>query len=192
MDILHQLDALANFIWKDALVVFAVIWVYDGTRILTIGGQQRRGIKVLLPGIVFLVLMASISFWVSHMMGAVAEKIVLPVKTELPADWGANMTSEKRENASRAYASVVFTSSGKLGNYFDQSSGWKPYCPTAQDIALRDQSVIVQSQLKQVDKDANFAAYHWLVFGFIAALVGWFTGRKERKMVANPPVERGA
>ena len=51
MDMLHQIDAMTSFIWKDVVVVFAIVWVYEGTRILAVGGQQRRGIKVLLPGI---------------------------------------------------------------------------------------------------------------------------------------------
>lgn len=180
MDILHQLDALATFIWKDAFVVFAVIWIHEGMRVLSTGGQRRRGIKVLLPGILVVVFMASVSLWVSHTLGNVAETLILPFATELPPDWGSDMAAEKRESSSRVYASVVFTRSGKLGNYFDQSSGWKPYCPTEADIALRDQSVGVKAQLQQVDKDANSAAYRWLTFGFIAALVGWLTGHKER------------
>lgn len=192
MDILHQLDAMASFIWKDAVVVFAIVWVHEGTRILAAGGQQRRGIKVLLPGILVLVLMVSISFWVSHMMGNVAQKLVLPFKTELPPECVANMAPEKRESSSRAYASMVFTQSGKLGHYFDQAGGWKPYCPTEQDIALRDQSVVTQTQLQQVDKNADSAAYSWLIFGLVAALIGWSTGRKERKTLTNRQDERRA
>ncbi len=180
MDILHHLDALVDFLWKDALVVFAIVWIHEGTRILAIGGQQRRGVRVLLPGIVIMVLMVALSLWISHMMGSFDEKRVLSAQAELPPTWGANMPSELRESSSRTYASTVFAVSGKTRHYFDQLSGWKPYCPSEKDIALRDESVATQTQLQQVHKEWNSAAYRWLDFGFLAALVGWFTGRKQR------------
>ena len=192
MGMIHQLDALASFIWNNALIVFVIVWVHEGTRILAIGGQRRRGIKVLILGVLPLLFLVSIQFWVSHTMRTVGETLALPPHIELPTEWGADMASEKRESSSRAYASTVFARSGELVHYFDRSGGWKLYCPTKEDIASRDQTVAVQSQLEQVEKGANSAAYGWLVFGFVAALVGWATGRKEWKKLANPAVDRSA
>src|SRR5271169_2254494 len=192
MDMLHQLDSVARFIFNNALVVFAIIWLHEGTRILAIGQQQRRGIKLLAPGILLLVLMVALQFWVSRTMGNLAEAMAKSVQTELPANWGANLDSENREHSSLAYASTVFTQSGKLVHFYDRSGELKSFCPTEKDIALRDQTITALSNLQYVGENAKSSVFSWLVFGCVSALVGWLTGRKERKPLGNPPDDQSA
>ena len=192
MDALQSLEAIGDLIWKDAVVVFSVIWVYEGTRILALGVQRRRGIRILIPGVCLLLVMIGLAFLVSHTMRKVSDSMPNAAKIVLPADWGADSPPEKREFASRTLASMAYVDSGKLTTYFDAASGWKPYCPTERDVELRDQAVVVKNQLRQVESDAKSSIYRWLTFGLISALAGWFTGRKERKTLANSPVERSA
>ena len=192
MDTLHSLESIVDFIWKDAIVVFSIILVHEGTRILALGGQRRQGLKSLISGVILLLVMIVLAFWVSHMMGQVSDSVPTGPKTLLPVDWAADSPPEKREYASRVFASMAYVDSGKLTSYFDAASGWKPYCPTEQDVALHDQSVTVKNQLRQVESDAKSSIYSWLTFGLISALAGWFTGRKEHKALANPPAERNA
>lgn len=190
MDILHHLDTLADLIWKDAIVVLSIIWVYDGARILAVGGQSRKGVKALVSGLSLLIIMIALGLWVSHTMGQVSALMSSAPRTELPANWGTDVPPERREYVSRALASIAYVDNGILRKYFDKESGWKTYCPTVKDIESRDQYVITKTQLEQVEKDASSSVYPWLTLGFISALIGWFTGRNERK--AKPPLNPDA
>ena len=192
MEILRYLDTIANLIWKDVIVVFSIIWVYQGTRILALGGQQRRGFKTLIAGLSLLLVMIVLAFWISHIIGKTSDLMANTPKTPLQAEWAADLPPEKREYISRALASMAYRDGGKLTNYFDATSGWIPYCPTEKDVELRDQFSSVKNQTRQVQSDANSSIYQWLTFGLISALTGWFAGRKERKTLANPIVERSA
>jgi hypothetical protein len=179
MEILKQLDVFANFVWKDAIVVFAIVWIYEGTRILVAGESKKRGFRALLPGVILMVCMASVSLWVSQSMVSLSNALNLSHTEELPADWGPTLSPDIREKSSRAYASVVFTSSGKLVNYFDQAGNSTLYCPSEKDITLRDQTVVVRAQMQQVSKDAYSSVFRWLVWGVAASLLGWFAGRRK-------------
>jgi hypothetical protein len=192
MDVLHELDSMFDLVWKDAMVVFTITLIYEGSRLLAVGRQFREGVKTLLYGLSLLILMIAMAVWVSHMMGKVSDSFVGHTYSDLASDWGSSLSSGERESASRSYASVVFTGSGKMTRYFDKTSGWQPYCPTEKDVALRSESVVVQANLQQVKADASSSVLRWLTFGFISALVGWFAGRKERKALANPAVNTDA
>ena len=181
METLEFLDQLASFIWKYAIVVFSIVWVYEGTRIIVAGGPRRRALKFLIPGILVMVLMASLSFWISHTMKDLSESLVLKNHTELPESWGTDKDPETREKASRSYASVIFTGSGKIVKYFDHSGVWKTYCPTTKDIDLREQAVLVKSQTLQLVEESYSSIFIWLVYGVFATILGWSSGRKNSK-----------
>ncbi|HUW27896.1 MAG TPA: hypothetical protein VMV97_04740 [Sulfuriferula sp.] len=192
MELLHQLDDITSLVWKDAFVVFSIILVYDGVRILTVGGQTRRGIKTLVSGVSLLLVMIAMAFWVSHTMGKLNNLMSTAPRAELSSNWGADTSPEKREYASRVLASFAYVDNGLLTKYFDKQYGWKPYCPNEKDIALRDQKLTTKMQVQQVENDAGSSIYRWVDFGLISAFVGWFAGRKERKNMANPPLNPDA
>ena len=181
MEILRQLDEIAGFLWKHAVVAIAIVLVYEGARLLVAGGAWRRGVTVLIPGVLLMALMASLSLWVSHNMSGINEKLSLPVLAELPSNWGADQTPEAREKNSRSLASVTFTSSGKVVKYFDQSGGWQRYCPTDQDIAMLEQAIVVKSRAQQLAEVAYLDAFRWLAFGGVAVVLGVYFGRKGGK-----------
>ena len=180
---LNQIDAFASFVWKDAIVVFAIVWIYEGTRILVAGESKSRGIKTLLPGVILMLCMASLLLWASQSMNKSYNSLSLSHTAELPADWGATLAPDIREHRSRSYASVVFTNSGKLVNYFDQTGSSLLYCPSQKDITIRDQTVVVRTQLQQISNDAYSSVFRWLVWGISASLLGLFAGRRKRHAV---------
>ncbi|OHX36005.1 hypothetical protein BJL95_22395 [Methylomonas sp. LWB] len=86
MELLHQNDDITSLIWKDAFVVFSIILVYDGVRILTVGGQTRRGIKTLVSGVSLLLVMIAMAFWVSHTMGKLNNLMATASRAELSSN----------------------------------------------------------------------------------------------------------
>jgi hypothetical protein len=185
MEILHKIDVLAGSIFNDAVVVLAIVWIYEGMRIIGQGEPKRHALKMLIPATLFLVLMASLSFWISSTLEDVAKGLITPIQSELPANWGAEQTPEWREKNSRALASLIFTRSGKLVNYFDHTGKFQRYCPTEKDVAIRDEAIAAHTKTTDVAKDKHSGGFSWLNLGLIAALLGWFNGRK-----ANPSFKR--
>ena len=154
MEILHQLDNVASFIWERAVFVVAIVLVYEGTRELVSHGDRRNALAALISGALLMILMASLSLWASHMMTDVTKMLSLPEHGELPTNWGANQTPEAREKNSRSFASVTFTSSGKTIKYFDQAVGWQRYCPTDEDLSMREQAVKLKRDSRDLATDA--------------------------------------
>ena len=181
MEILHQLDKVASFIWERAVFVVAIILVYEGMRELVSHGNRRNAITVLVSGVLLMILMASLALWVSHTMTNVNKMLFLPPHGELPTNWGANQTPKEREKNSRSFASVTFTGSGKTIKYFDQEAGWQHYCPTDEDLALREEAVTLKRNSKELANDAYIGAYYWLAYGMVAAGLGVFFGRRGKK-----------
>jgi len=182
MELLNRLDEIVSFIFNNALVVIAIIWVYEGTRVIVMGQQKREGIRKLSLGIFLIVIMIAMQLWVSHTTNKLYQAMTQNTQAELTPDWGNNLDSENREKSSLAYASVAYSRSGKLIHYFDKSGNSKLFCPTEKDVSLRDQTVAVQSQLLNTDSNAYTSAMRWLAFGFIASLAGWIAGNIERKL----------
>lgn len=181
MEILNQLDSTAGFILERAVFVVSIILVYAGTRELASSGNRKKAFATLISGVLLMVLMASLSLWVSHTMSSVNKMLSAPTSTELPASWGANQTPEAREKNSQSFASVIFTGSGKTIKYFDHEAGWQRYCPTDEDLALREKAITLKHQSKQLSEDPNTIVFNWLAYGMLAAGLGIFSGRRSSK-----------
>lgn len=181
MEILHQLDGIASFIWEHAVFVVSIILVYAGTRELFAHSNRRNAVAALTSGVLLMALMASLSLWVSHTMSSVNTMLSAPTPTELPTNWGANQTPEAREKNSRSFASVTFTGSGQTVKYFDREAGWQRYCPTDEDLALREQAISLKHQSKQLAEDSYTVVFNWLTYGMVAAGLGVFSGRRRSK-----------
>ena len=181
MGILHELDGIASFIWEHAVFVVSIILVYASTSELVARGNRRNAFAALISGVLLMVLMASLSLWVSHAMSSINKMLSTPNPIELPTSWGANQTPEAREKNSRSFASVTFTSSGKTVKYFDRESGWQRYCPTNEDLALREQVISLKHQSKQLAEDSYTVVFDWLTYGMVAAGLGVFSGRRRSK-----------
>lgn len=181
MEMLHQLDSTVSFILERAVFVVSIILVYAGTRELVSSGNRRKAFAPLISGVLLMVLMASLSLWVSHTMSSVNKMLSAPTPTELPASWGANQTPEDREKNSRSFASVAFTSAGRTVKYFDREAGWQRYRPTDEDLALREKAVALQHQSKELAEDSYTVVFNWLTYGMVAAGLGVFSGRRSTK-----------
>jgi hypothetical protein len=181
MNLLHDFQSLANSIWKDMVIVLSIIWIYEGVRTIVSGNQLLRGTKFLVSGLSLMLIMILIAWWVSSSLNQIPLSVPTELQVALPENWGADSPPETRERNSRFLASFKFTDSGLLTNYFDKKSGWKPYCPTSQDIELRDQSVIAKRELQRLGSEAKSSIFRWLTFGIISALTGIFMGRKARE-----------
>ena len=178
MEALQQLDAILGFVWKPAVATLGIVFVYEGTRLLVVGGMRRRALAMLIPAISLMLLMGSVSLWVSHKMSGTAEKLSLPAIAELPSNWGADQAPEVREQNSRSFALVTFIGSGNVVKYFDRLGGWQPYHPTDHDLAMREQAIVAKSKMEQLSHASYIDAFRWLIFGVIAVVLGWYSGRK--------------
>ena len=136
---------------------------------------------MFIGGGLFAIVMGTASFWVASTVEDTRIMLLLHQPKELASDWGAALPSEEREKASRSYASVDYTASGVLIRYFDRTSGWMSYCPTKDDIALRDEVVATKQRLEDVAAGGYSAGARLYGTSVMAALLGWLTAREQRR-----------
>lgn len=179
METLHQLDAGVSALRDPVLIAIATVFCFEGARLLTEGVAHRRALIMFVPATALLVLLGSFSFWLSHSAKLANEKLVLPAIAGLPSTWGSTQTPEQREQNSRAFASVMFVGSGTVVKYYDQVTGWQPYAPTLEDLAMRERAILTIAATAQASRTAYFNGIASLLAGAISAALGFYIGRKK-------------
>jgi len=189
MEWLKVWSSIAEVFARLTFAVLAIVWLYDGVRRLALGDKTKRTLGMLAFGTVVTLGMGTVSFWIAGRSDDMSHSVFLPEPKGLASDWGSNWSAEEREKASRSYASVAYTGSGKLVKYFDQTSGWTQYCPTEDDIGIRDKGVAAKTQLEEVASTGYEAGFRWYAFALIAAVVGWLKATEDKK-TANQHMPR--
>jgi hypothetical protein len=164
--------------------VMAIVGPFEGARQFALGDRSRKTFVMFIGGGLLAMVMGTVSFWAASTVEDTRAMLVIPQPTELSSDWGSALLPEEREKASRSYASVVYVDSGALTRYFDRTSGWMQYCPTKDDIALRDKTVATRQHLEDIASGGYSAGARWYGTGFMAALLGWLTAREQRRKVS--------
>jgi len=191
MEIFNGFEDFFTFISRIGIVLFVTVSLYEGTALLVTAEQdKKKAIRMVLGGSLACIAMGTLLLWNSQMSKNVASTTFLtePLKSQiqnLPDNWGSTLPPEKREKSSRILASIAFTGTGKLVQYFDHNGVRKPYCPTEQDIGLRDKAVEAKVQLETIYGDGRRAALWWFGLGILSVLGGWIKGREEKKKSAN-------
>ena len=171
--------------WMDAfrIVAFqatwvvAILWLFDGTRHVTLKPVNRAALLRLGAGALLCAFLSGFALWVARTTD-VAGLPREPAAAALPANWGADLDPQTREKNSRTYASIAFASSGVLLTYVDKSGSWKPFCPSEQDIAARHHAVVATERMGQISQDAVHEALRWWVSALVAVVLGAFARRR--------------
>jgi hypothetical protein len=167
--------------FKDLIFIFVITSIYEGMRILGAGGPKRHALISLLGGVLLVVMYVSISMYFPNKLQNLSKGLVSAPYSELSSDWGKDLTPELREKYSQTRASWIYTGSGKLANYIDRMGEKKQYCPTEQDISVRDQAVATHTKLDDTVEDLQRMKFTWLDLLLFAAMFGWVEGRRSAR-----------
>ncbi len=166
--------------FKIFISLFAIIAIFEGTRCISKNGISRKAINLILFGSLICFGWSAIHFFIAYTMEDLSS---IPYKqelfNELPDDWAKDIEPERREKNSRALAAVNFSENGKLGNYFDNYGKRVAFCPTEDDIALRDLKINTECIVNNVVVRSYENTWQWIIYALIAACLGWMASRKE-------------
>ena len=185
MEWLRTTTDLTEIIARLALTVLAIVWLYEGAHHLALGNRTRRPLLRLVFGCLIVAGFATFSFVAASFSLKRSETVFLPEPKPLASEWGLSMSSEEREKASRSYASVAYTRSGKLLPYFDTAVGWRQYSPTEDDIANRDRNVEARTRLDERVLNESSTGFHYIAVGLMATALGWLIGRETKRKASS-------
>jgi len=186
------MEQLANFVLMLVLWVLVVVGMFDAVRKLTAFGISRRLAYQVTGYALVSALVGSFYFWVHQREVELIEGLDRNPYVQLPHDWAKDQAAEAREKGSKSYATAAFMGHGLLLKHFDSRGQWVQFQPTAKDIAEREYAVSVRTQLAEQSQSFWRLTLEWWFGCLIAALVGFFAGRRERGLAANSTVETDA
>jgi hypothetical protein len=109
--------------------------------------------------------------------------------TQLPANWGRELSPGRKEVLGLANARLAFMESGKLGSYIDRSGKIKSFAPTQEDLVRRERVVAYYSQAEYIARGSLAEAVLWLITGLLAALFGFAISFEKLPPPARPSRE---
>ncbi len=174
-----------DFIYWAAVYVFALVSLFDAARRLAEHGFQRNPMWLTIVGAVLCIAFSTIQFFFYHVEDDLLTSMKRDSYISLPDDWGKNMQPNERERASVSYVTAAFMGTGKLLDYFTASGGRRLFAPSQDQIRQRESAVRVQTQLEDQKDTLLRNAVSWLLYGFLAGVGGWLTGRNRRLATAN-------
>lgn len=171
---------IANFIMFQGLWVFITVGLFDGVRRLVTPGANRRTIYQVAACALISIAMCCFYLW-GHMQEAVLKVLDPTLYSELPNGWAPNLTTEAHAKASYSYASAAFMGAGVLLKHSDAQGNWVQFQPSHQDIAQREEAIVVRVRLEEQSRSLWSLAFGWLVSAVLAAFIGYSVGRREMK-----------
>jgi len=180
-----------SYVGKIVGGVFASYCLLEGGRRLRVSNMHRTALAMVAFGALYFALFGALAQW-SHKL--LSEPVDVTSKgrftSELPQDWGKDMSPEKREASSLSYARIVYLRHGKLVNYFERSGTARPFAPSQDDLRQREATVASDAKLQTMaDATSGASVYFWL-WGFLCLLFGLVL--VDPKTPANPTAEPDA
>lgn len=176
-----------NFLFDIGSWTAAVIAIYEGSRRLTVGERGRVLVGLVAGGIIWCLFNGGAAFYISSTMDAMGSVDQRPV-SELATDWGEKLPPEEREKSSSIYASVVYSSTGKLVDYFNRAGERRQFVPTQEQLRERESVVALKQQMESLPRDTFARGFRWLLPALLALIIGWAVGRNQ-SMTANRPMQ---
>lgn len=183
-----KLAAMPNFIFDVGVLAAILIAVFEGTRRMAYDGVTRKRLLAVMLGMVFSALLSALQFYVSTWDSLKYEPKWVD---ELAPDWGKELPPEKREEASIALASTIYTSTGTLVDYIDSLGARRKYAPTQAELKQRELIVSTNQQLDTLSQNAYANGFRLVLFPLFALLIGWVVGRDQRRVAANQSLQDG-
>jgi len=115
-----------------------------------------------------------------------------PASAQLPANWGARLSPERREALSLSRARQTFTETGTLGSYVDRGGEARSFAPTQEDLLRRERVVAYYSRAEYAARTSLAEALLWLITGLVAILFGFAMSFEKLPAQAGPTAEPGA
>ena len=160
--------------------MLVVVGLFDGVRRLIAHGANRRAVYQVGGSVLVSIAMGTFYFWAHLKEEALIEGMNKNPFAELPSGWASDLTAEARAKASHSYASAAFMGHGVLLKHSDVQGKWVQFQPNQQDIADRERSIVVRTQLEEQSRSFwNLALRSW-ASAVLAALFGYVAGRRAR------------
>jgi len=158
----------------------AFICLFEGTRRIYAYGAHRKAVLMAAFGAAFCLMYAGFSYWKYHALRELAQSLERQTfPDDLPADWGKDLTPDKRELSSLTIARLAFVQSGTLRTYFDGTGERKSFAPDQEDVRRRDLAVVAQTRLEDAIRANSIDALLWVIWGLVAALFGYGISREK-------------
>ena len=167
----------------DALIgIAAVLLLFDGMRRLAVGDRSRRTRwTVALSGI----------FWICGALGYVGyiytlDKVIAlnesaALQTPAPPAVLPRIPLRELEQVTSRDAAITFQTSGVLLKYYDETRDrWSEWHPSQRQLADREEFVSLLAILKLRSVQSFWEACAVWLSGAIAAVSGWYVGRRAR------------
>lgn len=170
----------------------ALIAIFEGMRRLSHFGKNRLAITYVVCGALWCTGGATLPLYISSITQSSAEILRKTQSTELPKDWGSNLSPEERERFSLSYASTTYATSGTLIQYFDLSGSQKTFSPSQSQLHEREDEVVFFERIDTLVDIAMDRAFRLGILALTAAAFGWWAGRTNRYNLANRSFEKDA
>lgn len=172
---------------RQALLVAALIWLYQGFRNLTVRVESRRALFKALAGAVVCAGFGAMSLWASTLMTSLQQPSTSPhFERPLPEDWGLGSSPEDRAKNSRIWASLAYTETGNVFKYVDRDGVWRDYCPDSQDARHIAKKNRAEASLEHEIAGLRGAAFRTWLMALIAAVMGFLAGKSRRRKSDAP------
>ena len=182
-----------SFVARIAGGVFASYCLLEGGRRLRLSNVRRTALAMVAFGAIYFALFGALAHWSHQLLSAPIDTTSQDrFSSELPLDWGKELSPEKREVSSRNYARIAYLRHGKLINYFERSGTARPFAPSQDDIRERETTVASDAKLQAMaDATSRASIYLWL-WGLMCLLIGLTMANPKGSLPANPTVEPDA
>ena len=183
-----NINAWGNLIVDVGMLAAALVTVFDGIRRIANDGATRKRVLAVIAGITYFGLLRALQFYVSPVDSLKFEPKGV---AELTPDWGKELSPQRREKASLARASAIYTSTGTLVDYIDSVGARRKYAPTQAELKQRELAVSTNQQLDTLSQNAYANGFRLLLFPIFALVIGWVVGKGQRRVAANQSLQDG-
>jgi hypothetical protein len=172
-----------DFIFFSVLWVVIVVGLFNSVRQFT-AGEKTRKITFTLLGFVSACILLGCVYLHLHYL---EEKFFVSLQKsnklliELPENWGDNLNLEEKSKSSLSYASMAYTSTGKIIRYFDKAGNRTLFIPSQSQLTERDRVVETNQSLQDQSNTYYSIAIKWFLSGLAALVLGWMEGRRTSK-----------
>lgn len=175
--------------------VFALLWLFEGSRRLASNGIEKAAVSMLAVGLVLSIALSGVAYVKYRMVSRVIEtqsQPVLATFVPLPDDWGGKCCKSTLEPESRKLVQGAFVESGQLHTYFDSTGQRIAFTPTEKDLREREERVVSNARIGDSAQARLSEAMYAAVAALLSLLFGAGIGYEQRKSSANNTAESGA
>lgn len=159
--------------------VVAIVVLIDGVRMLTQNGVGRKAVLTTIVGIFMCTTWAAINY----LQYQVVTETLVALRTDddlrlpPPEKWSPSLSPEKKEELGREIASHEYFRNGSLKSYLDKSGSIQVFAPSQKQISEREANVAQLAQLQFLANARYDDAIEWVIWGVLAVLFGFASGR---------------